>query len=226
MSNHVILPESHVPGKRLGRHVHFDERSLAFRVTPPATGVVTRTWDRKLPAFDQKSLGSCTGNAAAGLTVTEPFATVKKVTETTAISIYKSATKLDDISGSYPPDDTGSTVLAAMKALVKRKSAKSYHWCIGLQDVLTTLSHMGPISVGFSWYEGFDHPDSQGRVKLSGQTRGGHSFEILGVDAEAKTVTGINSWGSGWGVNGRFSFSWDDLDRLLHEQGEAATILV
>ena len=43
--------------------------------------------------------------------------------------------------------------------------------------------------------------------------------------AENELVIAENSWGIGWGLNGRFSFSWTDLDRLLQEQGEAATIV-
>ena len=50
-----LIPE--IPsdgGGRLGRHLHFDERSRAFGV-PLAKGakVVTRTWERTLAAFGQ-----------------------------------------------------------------------------------------------------------------------------------------------------------------------------
>ena len=57
-----------------------------------------------------------------------------------------------------------------------------------------------------------------------GPRGGGHAFELLGVDAELKRVWAINSWGPNWGLKGRFSLSWKDLDRLLHEDGEASTI--
>ena len=56
--------------------------------------------------------------------------------------------------------------------------------------------------------------------------RGGHAFEILGVDAHRRLVTAINSWGPEWGQDGRFTISWDDLERLLSEDGEAATLVV
>lgn len=48
--------------------------------------------------------------------------------------------------------------------------------------------------------------------------------ELFGLDVKAKTVTAINSWGPGWGIKGRFTFSWADLDRLLQEEGEASTL--
>ena len=213
-------------GGRLGRHLHFDERSRTFQVRlAPDARVATRTWDRTAAAFDQGDLGSCTGNGAAGLLATAPFRRQgRRCTEALARKVYSRATRLDPIQGQWPPEDTGSTVLAAMKALKDLGYATGYHWCFGLDDVLKTLATLGPVELGVSWYEGFDRPDARGRVRLTGQVRGGHAFEVLGVDAEARLVWAINSWGPAWGLKGRFAFSWADLDRLLHEQGEASTL--
>lgn len=213
-------------GGRLGRHLHFDERSRNFPVAlPKGAAIQTRIWTRTLAAFSQGELGSCTGNGAAGVLCTEPYRQKGvRYTEALARRIYSQATKEDNIVGAYPPDDTGSTVLGAMKAVKDLGLAQGYHWCFGLDDVLKTLSTLGPVEVGVSWYEGFDKPDGRGLVKLSGSVRGGHAFELLGVDADKQLVWAINSWGSSWGLEGRFAFSWKDLDRLLHEQGEAATV--
>ncbi len=111
-----------------------------------------------------------------------------------------------------------------MKALVAMKYAAGYKWCFGLQEALQTLSAVGPIEVGVNWYEGFDEPDATGHVRISGQVRGGHAFEVLGLNVVDHTVTAINSWGTSWGQHGRFEFSWEDFGQLLHEDGEAATI--
>jgi len=224
-SRSAIFSEQVVPGKPLGRHIHFDERSKGYRVARSGLPLVSKLWDRQLPALDQGSLGSCTANGAAGLLATAPFAKPRwRISEATALRIYRTDTKLDDIPGQYPPDDTGSTVLAAMKALVQLKYATSYHWCLSLDDALDTLSHVGPLEIGVRWYEGFDSPDAAGRVRIAGGIRGGHAFEVLGIDVEQKEVIAINSWGSGWGDNGRFRFSFDDFGSLLATDGEAATI--
>lgn len=222
-----LIPERlSAEGGRLGRHLHFDPRSRAYGVRlPRGVKVVTRLWGRTTPAFDQGNLGSCTGNGAAGLLCTAPFRPKGlRGTETLARKIYSEATRLDAIVGAWPPDDTGSSVLAAMKALKALGYAKAYTWCFSLDQVLKTLSALGPVEVGVPWYEGFDRPDAQGRVTLAGAVRGGHAFELLGVDAEARRVLAINSWGPQWGLEGRFSIAWKDLDRLLHEHGEAATL--
>lgn len=213
-------------GGRLGRHLHFDERSWNFPVRLlKGAAIRTRTWERRTKPFDQGELGSCTGNGAAGVACTEPYRQAGlRYTEALAKKVYSRATRDDTIVGVWPPKDTGSTVLGAMKAMRDLGLAKGYHWCFGLDEVLKTLSTLGPVEVGVNWYEGFDKPDARGLVKVGGSIRGGHAFEVLGVDAERKLVWGINSWGPDWGLEGRFAFSWKDLDRLLHEDGEASTI--
>ena len=224
-----LIPEHDAKvGGRLGRHIHFDERSRAFPVPLLKTAkIVTRTWTRTIQPFNQGDTGSCTGNAAVGVICTEPFRRKgRHYGQKLARSVYSIATKLDAIQGTWPPDDTGSTVLAAMKALKKLRLSKGYEWCFGLDDVLKTLSTVGPVEVGVNWYEGFDKPTKTGLVKVKGAVRGGHAFEILGVDVKTKTVIAENSWGTDYGVDGRFSFSWKDLDRLLEESGEASTVVV
>src|SRR5437764_15082615 len=105
---------------RLGRHVHHDERSRAFALTPP---VDKSTWHTKsIRIYDpspnpNQTLGDCTGCAkamqmnAAGNRVS---GVVLKLAD--ADRIYSLATTLDAFPGSYPPDDTGSSGLAAAKA--------------------------------------------------------------------------------------------------------------
>ncbi|HLP30539.1 MAG TPA: hypothetical protein VK150_04195 [Geothrix sp.] len=222
-----LIPEfTAARGGRLGRHLHFDDRSWNFPV-PLRKGATirTRTWDRGLRAFNQGELGSCTGNGAVGLLCTEPYRqSGARYSEALARKVYSRATRDDTIVGAWPPRDTGSTVLGAMKALKALGLTRGYRWCFGLDDVLKALSTLGPVEVGLNWYEGFDQPNARGLVKVRGAVRGGHAFELLGVDAERKLVWAINSWGPDWGLRGRFAFSWKDLDRLLHEEGEASTV--
>ena len=223
----AVIPEQPSKhGGRLGRHLHFDERSREFPVLLPKDAAIqTRIWDRPTKPFNQGELGSCTGNGAVGVICSKPYRhTGLRYTEALARKIYALSTTLDTVDGVWPPQDNGSTVLGAMKALRALGLTKGYHWCFGLNDVLKTLSTLGPVEVGLNWYAGFDKPDASGLAKLSGAIRGGHAFELIGVDAEKKLVWAVNSWGSDWGLKGRFAFSWKDLDRLLHEDGEASTV--
>ena len=204
--HHQSIPERKVVAKRLGRNIHFDLQSATLPVNElfrPKAVVKSRVWGRPGP-FDQGDTGSCTGQAVAGLVMTAPIADTG-VDEGTAMEIYELATKIDPFPSSYPPDDTGSSVLAAMQAAQQRGYITSYRWCFSLQDVLQALSTVGPVAIGINWYTSFDQPDTHGHITLApGATiRGGHALNLTSVDTNTNRVGGWNSWGANWGVGGQ-----------------------
>lgn len=221
-----LLDEHPGAGGRLGRHVHHDEQSKAFplRAVTPTAPLIHRLWYRYLPVLDQGDVGACTGYAAAGMVGSKPvWPLVPRSTRPSCdgLRIYELDTTLDDVPGAYPPDDTGSTGLAAMKACQQLGLITSYRWGFGIDDVLQALSSKGAVCLGTNWYEGFDRPSSSGVVRIAGSVRGGHEYEAVGIDPKARTIRCVNSWGPTWGDHGRFTLRWDDLDRLLAEQGDA-----
>jgi len=66
-----------------------------------------------------------------------------------------------------------------------------------------------------------NNTDRDGFVHVTGDTIGGHCYEINKVDVKLETLGGVNSWGLPWGVNGTFTISFEDMDKLLRNQGEA-----
>lgn len=210
-----------------GRHVNHDSRSrdYAFRSAAP---LVTTVHARQIPILDQGSLGSCTGNAAIGAVGTSPLveALPKGTTldEGKAVDVYSRATEIDPFDGTYPPDDTGSDGLSVAKACKEMNLISGYQWAFSLPDALAAIMTY-PVITGVNWYEGFNYPDSRGRVKISGDILGGHEFEVLGLDVDAKTVLCANSWGRGWGAAGYFTMTWDDWGRLLSEEGDVTVLL-
>jgi hypothetical protein len=218
-----LITEHAQPAHRLGRHIEHDQRSRAFPAAR-APKVVSVAHTRHCPPFDQGETGSCTGNAEAGVLMTDPtFVTGRSLTEADAVVLYEKATHLDRITGSYPPDDTGSSGLAVMKAAKALGYITGYRHAFGLQHALEALV-LAPVITGVSWYEGFDSPNSDGTVKISGSVRGGHEFEVVAIDADAHTVRACNSWGTGWGDHGYFQFSWDTWDQLLEERGDVTVV--
>lgn len=225
---------SEAGGGRLGRHVGHDSRSRSYAVSEDLLpgSYASAVHQVRIPVLDQGDLGSCTGNAAEAFVGCDPLYDAIPTTVTArptgdpaadekqAVALYSAATRLDDVHGQYPPTDTGSTGLAVAKAAAKYGLISGYQHAFSLDTALKALA-VSPLIVGVNWYEGFDSPDKNGHVSISGQVRGGHEFLLYGIDATERVVLARNSWGASWGVQGCFSFSWDDFGRLLSEQGDA-----
>jgi len=223
------IPERHVHRQRLGRHIEHDPQSRAFALEPDALAQpVTKVWARHGAIFDQGDLGSCTGNAMAGVINTDPFFLPGRVlTEDNAVAIYEAATRLDRVPGSYPPNDTGSSGLAAAKAAKRMGLIPSYKHAFSLHGTLMALGQ-GPVIAGINWYDSFDQPSGMGalvEISADATVRGGHEIEILEVHVDARLVRIANSWSDQWGDHGYFTMGWSTLERLLSEGGDVTVPL-
>ena len=145
---HVVTVEQQDP--RLGRQVVHDRRSrnFAFRVAEaPRRDITLRVYNPR-PNPEQK-IGLCTcvdacvkantaGNRVRGVVLGMD----------TAERLYRRATDLDPWPGSYPPDDTGSSGLAAAQASKEAGLIDSYSWIFnGTDGILAALAAGHPVGV-------------------------------------------------------------------------------
>jgi len=224
----TIIPEIKVEGKPLGRHIYrpegWDKRAMAL---PPITPKTTK-WTRHCPPFNQGQIGSCTGNAAAGALMTDPYWVAgRNLTEDDAVKFYSQATHYSSPNGEYyPPNDTGSSGYAVAEALEKDGLIKSFSHVTNINDALGALTLSAGI-FGVSWMDTFDNPLPSGEVPLTpnSQIRGRHEIEAFGIDVEQKQVWFYQSWGETWGPlgNGTFWMSFDTLDHQLSELNSDGT---
>lgn len=228
----VHIHEHVISDKRLGRHVEHDPRSKehAFGAVLAPSALKTVKHRRYGVIFEQGDVGSCTGNASAGSVNSAPLHKLssRALVEKDAVDIYSLATKLDGFDGEYPPDDTGSSGLAAAQALKQMGLISEYKHAFTLAEALTALQ-VGPVITGINWYEGFDNPDSSGMISIAGQIRGGHEVMFRGFEwyttVDDSILFGDNSWSRNWGVKGSFRMKVKTWRRLLAEEGDA-TILI
>lgn len=222
-----LLEEHIIEGKRLGRHIEHDPRSRNFAYEATVATLVPVEHKRHGGIFNQGQLGSCTGNAACGAKNTEPLyhaGSTHLIVEAGAVDIYSLATRLDGLSDGYwPPHDTGSSGLAVSKAMKQEGMIGSYQHAFDMDAALAALQ-AGPVITGVNWYEGFDTPDANGLVKISGQIRGGHELVARGYQPAANPDDALikldNSWGTSWGLNGSFFWTVATWRTLLSEQGD------
>jgi hypothetical protein len=227
-------------GMRLGRNLELDGRSLPFMIENQARAMGralgNQNWQREITILDQGELGSCTGNAGTGALGTQPYFDAVgqdvlpnpddgNACEQFAVQLYSDATKVDSGPGSYPPRDTGSSGLAICKVLEARGTISSYRWASTAYGFLRLLQS-GPVLQGMDWYEAFFDPDRDGYIDSNRNWRssglaGGHEVEALGLELDHdnafnSTITYANSWGTGWGVDGRFKMRLRTYKQLAH----------
>jgi hypothetical protein len=225
-----LLDEVVTAGRRLGRHIEHDARSIAYAVEhtvdqlwPPHAV----DWTRYSRILDQGQLGSCTGNALTGWLACAPHVHSlpegARYDEQFAVQLYELATKLDTVPGQYPPTDTGSTGLAVCKAARQLGLISGYGHALTVAGLLHALMS-GPVIVGVPWHEGFDQPDADGMVEATGTVRGGHEFLVRGYQPGPTYDEGVlladNSWGVSWGVAGSFRFTVATWRQLRAERAD------
>jgi len=215
------VPDTPYPLGRLREH---DPRSRAYPFAAPARLELPKyswTWSRRAPIFDQGSLGSCTGQAAAGWLGSDARGQRGNAhaDQALAVSLYSEATRLDQWDGAYEPDDTGSSGVAVCKAMRNRQQITTYRHAFTFNAVLSALLK-GPVLVGVPWLGDMFWPLDSGYLKCTGQEEGGHEFLIRGADPRRKHVLADNSWSTDWGRKGRFWLHWADLEMLLGRDGD------
>jgi len=232
---------------RLGRHLVHDPASRGFDladVIPAAGRRRPVAWPRLGPIYDQNAIdpallaelgapdtgdgiGCCTMTAAFGLLMTAPFHRAGwAFTMRDVLHGYHDETVLDEaaIPGIWPPEDTGSAGLYAMKVLRHGGWILAYHHGFALSTLLGAMRR-GPVAVGSNWYDSMFKPADRGgrrvlEISPDASVAGGHEWIIAQDDPDARMAGMVNSWGTTWGDDGCAWISYATLDRLLHEGGD------
>lgn len=209
--------------KGLGRRPQFDERSRNFPIRAMLPSVVVpRSYTWSCPVYlDQLFTSSCVGHAFSHEAAARPTK-VPNLTHADAMSVYHRALQLDEWEGE---DDSGTSIIAGVKACVERGWYTGYRWAFGIADVIAALGYKGPVVLGINWYEGMGETDDNGFIHVTGEVLGGHGILANAVNIKEKKVRLHNNWSSQWGYGGDCFISFADLHRLLGEQGEACVPL-
>lgn len=197
----------------------FDERSRSFSIRPLLIGRAPRSYTWSCPAWlDQGSEGACVGFAWAHELAARP-SVIQNVAASSAYRIYKMAQTMDDWPGE---NYEGTSVLGGIKAVQDMFPGiiGGYRWAFSFDDLIETLGYFGPAVLGINWYSGMLNTGSDGFVHATGQVVGGHAILARGVNLKKKAVLLRNSWGEDWGFFGDCMVSFDDMRKLLSEEGE------
>lgn len=180
----------------------------------------TVMWSQRAPVLDQGDIGGCTGFALSQCLNTTFFAGSRPrrryLNHDDAVRLYSLATTADDIPGSYPPEDTGSTALGVCKAGVAQHYLSGYRHTFSWQHFAEAIA-LSPVIAGINWYETMFDVDTKWFIRPEGEIVGGHEIAVIGYTTGYVTI--LNSWGN-WGHNGRARITCEDFARLLDEDGD------
>jgi len=213
---------------RLDRIEQFDERSREYPIytAPQRLQATARTHGWKCyPRLDQGREGSCVGHAVAHCLTSDPLLSKGIDHSYAREKIYWEAQKIDPwAGGAYPgaePFYEGTSILAGVKAAKNLGMLDTYEWAFGLDDLKLGVGYKGPAVLGIRWYQGMFNTDLQGYIRPTGSVMGGHAIACVGVDTVRNRFELHNSWGPRWGMTGRCYVTFEDMARLLSENGEA-----
>jgi hypothetical protein len=186
----------------------------------PTTALTSKTWAQP-QRFDQGQTPRCVGFSLAQELSAEPVSIA--CSDWTGPNIYNLAQKLDEWPGE---NYDGTSLLAGLKALKQWGYIGEYRWATQVEDVLDSLSQLGPVIMAGPWLSGMFTPDAQGYVNVTGTSGNiGHCYLLGAVDAATGDTTLRQTWGPNWSVLG-----WDaklraeSIRQLLAMGTQAAVI--
>jgi len=143
--------------------------------------------------------------------------------------IYDKAIAIDEWTDNDNDTDRqmGTSIRAGADAVMGLDRLKSYLWAFELQPAVEWVLTQGPVVLGVNWYESFFNPNPEGiiTIKANDRVAGGHAILWRGADSKRALAKISNSWGDSWGISGDCYIPFRDLERLIHEDGEACAAI-
>jgi hypothetical protein len=209
---------SEVKDIRLGRVKEFDERNLQYPIRALTASQTPRSYSWLLKKrLDQGNTPACVGYSWTQELIARPKEILSVDGDFAYNTVYKGAQLADEWPGQ---DYEGTSVLGGAKTVQTLGFMKEYRWAQNVEDILTSVSRIGPGILGTNWLSGMMDTDANGFIHATGDLMGGHAILVRGVNLKGNYVTLANSWSASWGVGGDCKLSFDDLGKLLQDDGE------
>jgi hypothetical protein len=178
---------------------------------PPGPGpVLAFSWEDRIQ-LDQGQTNHCVGFGWAAWGDCAPVEDTYQNADGNAI-YYEC--KVQD---GQPDQENGSSVRSGAKAMQNRGRLGAYVFASAVDELKQWVTSHGPVVIGSAWTQDMFQPDANGLVQPTGPIEGGHCYLMLGYNPATDLFEFDNSWGTAWGVEGRFFMSATDFDQLVFQ---------
>lgn len=207
-----------------GRLVAKDERDARYParaiMAPTPSERTYRYWNANGWWGDQGNLPHCVAYAWTHWLEDGPVTHPGPVPMVDPTEMYHLFQQNDEWEGE---DYDGTSVRAGAKVLKSLGWIKEYRWATTLDDVIEAVLEHSPVVLGINWYNTMSTPDDAGFIHVPPRAMfvGGHALVANGANKKLGFARLKNSWGRPWGEKGFCFISFDDLARLIAEDGEA-----
>lgn len=199
-----------------------DEQDKMFPLSRAmSAATITRTYKYwpSLARLDQNGFPHCVGYSCTHLRSGSPVR-IAGLQNSDADRLYFDCKAVDG----YPGD--GTWVRVAAQIMREQGFISTYLWAQNMDEVKTWLLTKGPLVVGTVWTDKMFRPGIDGLLDISGEIVGGHAYLIDGINVTSQKARIMNSWGLGWGLNGRAWLKLADLESLIFDlDGECLAAL-
>jgi hypothetical protein len=211
--------ESHLLGRNRAHH----SGSRSFALADPIDRSLWRSMSIRL--YDpypnpRQRVGCCTGCATSMMLNAVGNRVRGRVLDMEdGERLYSWASRNDPWEGAWPPEDTGSSGLAAAQAAQFYGYGGQYEWEFrGADGVIQNVQAGRVMSVGTWWYADMMDLPATRMIAPTGGIVGGHQYVIRGYDKYRDAALG-RCW---WGAEFRdFWIKRTHLDDLLRDGGDA-----
>lgn len=193
------------------------DKNFMLAPRPEAASKEHHYWTTKQP-LDQLNTPHCVGFAGYQWLTSFPVSNKPRFSPE---QLYNAARTVDEWPGE---DYDGTSVRGLFKILKREGYVSEYRWADNVDAIVDHLLMVGPVVVGTAWTEGMFMDDRNGFIDdVGGRVVGGHAYCLVGANRTKKAVRMLNSWGPSWANNGRAWISFEMLDWLIKQDGEACT---
>lgn len=201
--------------KATGHIIFPDERDSKFVLAATGKGWKFRSRYHRIPElFDQGPVPACVGFSSHLIARMPPKPADNKDLPL-PYDVYEQSRVADNI----PKNVGGSSIRGGLKVLKSLGVISRFDWIPDVQTLIEAVRDVGPVLAGTPWSQHMALVNDNGYVVYEpDDSHSGHAYVLSGVERDKGFII-ANSWGPGWGNNGRAWISFATLEKLFKDGG-------